>query len=99
MRQGLKEAKAAVAEYLRSKTEPVTMFSVSCVADSAVRSMRKSDLFPSLFDYDVVLPADWKVQWLGSTGGSDRIFYAIPRNWKPGETQSSSLLMPGAFTY
>lgn len=99
MRRGQKEAQTAVRNYLSGRTEPVLLYSVSCVADEAARGRRQTDLFPSLFDYEVLLPADWTARWLGSTGSSDSMCYATPRDWQPGKTQSQSLLMSGKLTH
>ncbi len=97
MRRGQKEAQQAVHNYLRGRTEPVSLWSVSCKAEEAARARRKTELFPSLFDYEVLLPDGWTTRWLGSTGSSDGMVHAVPRAWRAGQTPGN-LLMPGKLT-
>lgn len=94
MRRGQKIAQTAVRNFLSGRTEPVTLFRVSCVADEAALAQRKTGLFASLFDYEVLLPDDWTSRWLGSDGSSDSMCHAVPRAWRAGQT-AGSLLMPG----
>ena len=39
---------------------------------------RKSELFPSLFDYERLLPGDWCARWIGDDNGG--MMYAMRRD-------------------
>lgn len=60
---------------------------------------RKTELFLSLYDYVDLLPAGWTTSWLTSSGSTDRMLYAVPRDWRPGSSPSQTVLMPGMLTY
>lgn len=69
MKTGEKQARLAVSNFLDSTTLPTMLWSVSCVADTAARTAgRKSELFPSLFDYERLIPAGFKCFWRKSKG-------------------------------
>jgi hypothetical protein len=85
-----KVAARAIAAHLSGMTQPVLMFSLTGVADSAAGAAgRRSDLFPSLFDYVDLLPGAWTTAWLGKGGSGDSLYYAIPKGWRSGEVQRS----------
>ena len=92
-----KVAKRAIEVYLADKTEPVTLFSVSCVADEAAGDAGKvQELYGSLFSYEDLLPSEWRPRWLSAEGCSDSLLYAVPMTWKPGTPAKSLLLGDGA---
>lgn len=99
MRRGQKEAVAAVTAYLQENPKPVMLFTLSNIADQAAYAKRKTELFPSLYDYQDILPDDWTTSWLSSSGSSDSLLHAIPRGWKPGNDNSTTLLMPGTLVH
>jgi hypothetical protein len=88
-------AKKAIAVLLARQTEPVLLFHVSCWADEAARQRGKvRDLYDSLWDYEHLLPEDWTVKMLKTERPlSDALAMAVPRSWKPGVSQSTSLLL------
>ena len=79
----------AIQERLADAKAPVLMFTLTSVADAAARALgRKNDLFPSLFDYPELLPANWTTAWLGGEGG-DSLYYATPVGWRKGPVEPS----------
>jgi len=90
-----KVADRAVAARLAEEAgEPVSLFTVSCVADAAARAAgRKSDLYPSLYAYAFLLPAGYTTRWLKAGGGSDSLLMVVREDWQPGSSQSRSLLL------
>ena len=91
----VKAARRAVEGWLADQKEPVSLFSVSCVADDAARNLgRKSGLYSSLYDYEVLLSAGWRSRWLTADGGSgDSMLMAVPAGWRDGDSDSHSLLL------
>lgn len=78
--------------------KPMVLFDVTCVADMAAREAgKKRDLFESLYDYTVLLPADWTTAWLSTSDSptADSMVYVVPVDWKSGDTSSESLLLGG----
>ncbi|MFA5311683.1 MAG: hypothetical protein WC375_00025 [Methanomassiliicoccales archaeon] len=90
-----KIAKRAILQHLASKQEPVTLWSVSCIADSAVRNVgKKRELYKSLYDYQSLLPNQWTSKWLTAQGGTgDSMLMVTPPNWNEGKSQSNQLLL------
>ena len=89
-------AARALKERLAEKSEPVMLFSVSCMADEAARKAgKRRDLHESLEDYIKLLPEGWRADWLAVSGGGDSLLYAIPPGWEPGMSRSKSLLLGG----
>ena len=98
MTRSVRAARQAVADRLAGVTEPCSLWEMSCVADTAARKVgRRTDLYPSLYEYADLLPGGWRTQWLTAKGGSaDSMLMAVPSNWAPGHAQSRSLLLgPG----
>jgi len=86
-------AQKAIAARLEGAEEPVTLFTLSCVADTSVRDAgKKRDLYESLYPYENLLPPGWCPKWCSADGCSDSLLYAVPDSWKPG-TPAKSLLM------
>lgn len=94
-----KVAAKAIRDRLAEEKAPVLMFSLTSVADQAARDAgRKSEMFPSLFDYTSLLPDSWTTAWLGQGGGGDSLYYATPRGWTQGPVAPSltaGLMGPG----
>lgn len=87
-------ARRAIAARLADLREPVLFFTLSTWADEAARQAgKRRDLWPSLYDYERILPQGWRTAWLRCRGGTDSLLFAVPRDWAPGVTQSNSLLL------
>ena len=88
-------ARRAVSARLAGTTDPCSLWTISCVANTAARQLgRHSDLYASLYGYADLLPAGWRTQWLTAKGGSgDNMLMVVPSNWVPGQTKSRSLLL------
>ena len=72
MKYGFTAAKNAVAEHLTAASLPVMLYTLSVVADrAAVNAGRKSELYPSLFSYEELLPSGYRAFWqkTGEDGG------------------------------
>lgn len=70
MKLGYRQAKKAVKQFLSECTLPTSLFNVCCTADEAARkSGRKSELFPSLFDYEALIPHGFRCFWKKQTSG------------------------------
>ena len=95
MTRSVRAARQAVADRLAGVAEPRSLWEVSCVADAAARKTgRRTELYPSLYEYADLLPGGWRTQWLTARGGSgDSMLMAVPSNWTPGHAQSRSLLL------
>jgi len=69
MKLGFKKAKLAVKNYLNSTTLPVSLWAVTLQADEGARSAgRISELYPSLFDYEQLIPSGFRCFWKKQTG-------------------------------
>ena len=89
-------AKSGVAAYLLGRRDPVLLFDVCVQADqTATQSGKKTELYPSLYDYSDLLPSGWHTQWLQVRRGGDSLLYAVPPGWQPGQSKSNSLLLGG----
>ncbi len=90
-------AAKAIADRLRGQTEPLTLYTLSCTADTAAREAgKKGELYPSLFDYADLLPGGWRGRWLKSEGSGpngDSLYMACPPNWQEGRSDSQQLLL------
>jgi hypothetical protein len=68
-----KAAKQVITNWLKnhSDREVVSLYSLSCVADTAARSLgRKSELYPSLYQYEPLVPTS--CYWFaGQTAGGN----------------------------
>lgn len=95
MTRSMRVARRAVADRLAGVTEPRSLWEMSCVADAAARKMgRRTDLYPSLYEYADLLPGGWRTQWLTAKGGSgDSMLMVVPQNWISGQARSRSLLL------
>ena len=64
MKKGEKEARAAVAQFLKNAELPVMLYRVSCIADhAAFEAGRKGELWGSLFDYEQIIPKGYACFW------------------------------------
>jgi len=90
----------AIEKELAGRSEPVSLWSLSCSADQAVRTAGKAkDLYYSLYDYENLLPADWTCRWLTVQGGTgDGMLMAVPRSWRSGESQNNASALLGRGT-
>ncbi len=91
-------AQAAIYKELRDREDPVTLWTVSCWAESAAQEAgKKRELYPSLYDYAGLLPITWMTAWLKSSDSplADSMLYVVPRPWQSGESDSNSLLLGG----
>lgn len=92
-----KAARRAVEDYLRAnRDKPVlSLYDLSVVADEAARAAgKKRDLFPSLSDYEAVLPPGAKVYWARNGLLSVRNPYsAAPCR----ESEREAMFIPGPF--
>ena len=95
MTRSVRAARQAVADRLAGVTEPCSLWEMSCVADAAARKVgRRTELYPSLYEYSDLLPGGWRTQWLTAKGGSgDSMLMVVPENWMPGQARSRSLLL------
>ena len=85
-----KAGATAIAAHLASASAPVLLYHLNVLADQAARAAgRRTDLFPSLFNYVDLLPANWSTAWIGGDGAGDRLYYAIPRGWKAGHVEQT----------
>lgn len=70
MKLGERQARNAVKQFLSETKLPTSLFNVSCEADSAARQAgRKTELFPSLFDYEQIIPSGFRCFWKKQTSG------------------------------
>lgn len=92
-----KAARRAVDECLRAnRNRPVfSLYALSIVADGAARAAgKKRDLFPSLSDYEAVLPRGARVYWARNGLLSVRNPYsAVPCR----ESEQEAVFVPGPF--
>lgn len=88
-------AKRAVAAELSGRKDPISLFNVSAIADTAARGAgKKRDLYTTLHDYPDLLPPGWRTRWLTAEGGSgDGMLMAVPEGWQPGSSNSQSLVL------
>lgn len=88
-----KIAQKAIAARLATSTPPVMLFTISNWADSAAQAAgKKYELYPSLHDYVVLLPANWAARWLKGKGNqrNDDVFLcAVPNNFSGSDWQHS----------
>lgn len=90
------KAKEALRDLLSEREDPITLWSVSCMADEAAREAGlRRDLHDSLYDYEALLPEGWGTAWLRTALGSDSMLYATPPGWEPGSSRSENLLLGG----
>lgn len=48
----------------------MSLYRASCIADAAARAIgRKRDLYPSLYDYETLLPRGARTVWVGASAG------------------------------
>jgi hypothetical protein len=60
-----------------SNEEVLSLWTLSCVADAAAKAIgKKKDLYPSLFDYEQLLPPGAKLEWI-KQGESSSIYCVI----------------------
>ncbi|MEW5935366.1 MAG: hypothetical protein AB1816_17450 [Bacillota bacterium] len=90
-------ARRAVEEYLRANRDRAvfSLYDLSVVADEAARAAgKKRDLFPSLSDYEAVLPRGANVYWARNGLLSVRNPHsAVPCR----ESEREAMFIPGAF--
>ena len=87
----------AVEAYLRAhRDRPVfSLYDLSVVADEAARAVgKKRDLFPSLSDYEAVLPRGARVYWARNGLLSVRNPYSAA---PCGESEREAMFVPGPF--
>lgn len=101
MRRGEREARKFIAAELRGETTPKPFWWLAERTDARLVELgkRKSELFPYLENYERLLPETWTTRWLTSGTGTDRMLFAVRRDWTPGADRSQSLLMPGALRH
>jgi len=90
-------ARRAVEDYLRANrdTSVFSLYDLSVVADRAARAAgKKRDLFPSLSDYEAVLPRGAKVYWARNGLLSVRNPYSAA---PCGESEREAAFIPGPF--
>lgn len=92
-----KAARRAVDEYLRANRDrPVfRLYDLSLVADAAARAAgKKRELFPSLSDYEAVLPCGARVYWARNGFLSVRNPYSTA---PCRESEQEAVFIPGPF--
>jgi len=64
MTRSVRAARQAVADRLAGVTEPCSLWEMSCVADAAARKVgkKRTELYPSLYEYADLLPGGWRTQ-------------------------------------
>jgi hypothetical protein len=88
-------AAKAIAAVLIGRQDPTPLYSLTCVADTAARQCgKRRDLYPSLYDYEKLIPPSWKCRWLTAAGGSgDSMLMVVPPEWAPGTVQNRELIL------
>jgi hypothetical protein len=82
----------AARTYMAKQNRPVSLWSLSCAVDHAVRAAgKKSDMYESLFDYEQLVPAGYHCTWLQNKRGGDKIYYVVSNGFT--EAQSQDLLL------
>lgn len=89
-----------VEELLRDQKEPMTLWTFSVKVDvfGQAAGMKRSEFYPSLYDYETLLPAGWTTDWLTTSTArqhGEALLYIIPPGWQPGDSDSRSLLLGG----
>jgi hypothetical protein len=70
----------------------VSLYSLSCIVDGAVRAAgKKGDMYSSLFDYEDLVPVGWHCSWMQNKRGGDKIYYVVPNGFH--EAESRDLLL------
>jgi len=90
------QIKPLLEAFLKGKAEPILLYTLSIECDKMARSLgKKKDLFPSLFDYENIIPPTWTTAMLkvDNSEMSDSLLYAIPKKWKSSDSDSNSLLL------
>ena len=92
MKKGFNAAKKAVEEHLAAAELPLMLYTLSVIADrAAVGAGRSSDLYPSLFQYEALLPTGFCAFWK-KTGGEGGL-YVVDRTAR----RESYRPVPGVF--
>lgn len=75
----IKEARKIARDYLEDADQALLLFDVASAVDRVLKQRgRVNDLFPSLFDYEIIIPQGWCCRWMGRGGESDSLYCVVP---------------------